>query len=273
MNEEALKKIYWRLPYGLRRFLFMAKHPKKYLLFRRLRTEEPQKLNSPTFKPFIENKCIFIHIPKAAGISIGYSIFGRHTGNHTTIAEYQIVFSSEEFESFFKFTFVRNPWDRLLSAFLFLKEGGRNKSDYRWAEEHLSPFKSFDDFVVEWINRRNINKGIHFKPQYEFITIPQGLKLEVDFVGFFENVNNDYEYIQNKLRIGKKLILENKTHGKRSDYRSYYSDRMIEIVSDVYSEDIEFFGYDFENTSLEKQLTYRCTCPKFCCSLNSAGES
>lgn len=255
--KKIIKKLFWKLPHELRRLLFRVKYPVKYQLLKSLRTEMPEKLNSPTFKPFIENKCIFIHIPKSAGTSVNQSIFGRNTGNHTTIAEYQIAFSRKEFDSFFKFTFVRNPWDRLLSAFIYLKNGGRCKKDYQWAEKHLFPYKNFNDFVMEWVSKRNVFKGIHFLPQYRFITTPKNFKPEVNFIGFFENIDNDYEYIRKLLHVGKKLIHENETIGKIGDYRSFYNDKTVEIVYDVYHEDIELFGYDFENTSLGKQLASR----------------
>ena len=167
-----MNRFYWLLPYEIRRKLFKVIHPKKYEYLTWLRTENPVQLNSPTFKPFIDNKCIFVHIPKAAGISIGYSLFGRHTGNHTTIEEYQIAFNKQEFECFFKFTFVRNPFDRLFSAFHFMRKGGRNPDDARWTEEHLSKFNTFEDFVLNWVNEENIQKGVHFIPQYRFITNP-----------------------------------------------------------------------------------------------------
>ena len=89
-------------------------------------------------------------------------------------------------------------------------QGGKNKSDQRWAEKHLSLYKSFDDFVMEWVNRRNINKSIHFKPQYKLITTPRNFKPAVDFICFFEKLNNDYEYVRRKLCIGKEL-----THGNK----------------------------------------------------------
>ncbi len=239
------------LPYNERRILFKFYNPSKYQLLNNLRVNSPKELNSPTFKPFLQHKCIFVHIPKAAGISVGYSLFGRHTGNHTTIAEYQIAFSKKEFDSFFKFTFVRNPWDRLLSAFLFLKNGGRNQTDYNWSHKHLTRFNNFNDFVNGWINRENVNSGIHFKPQYEFVTLPTKHKHELDFIGYYENIVNDFDRIRSKLGIGKKLEYNNKTKSKQKDYRSYYNDKNIGIVADVYREDIDFFGYDFENTSLK----------------------
>lgn len=257
MSNDLLNKTYWMLPYEARRFLFKINHRDNYLRLIGLRTAESQKLNSPTFKPFIEHRCIFVHIPKSAGISLGYSIFGRHTGNHTTISEYQIAFDRSEFNSFFKFTFVRNPWDRLLSAFLFLKNGGRNKGDLQWAEQHLSDYKSFDEFVTKWVNRDNIYKGIHFIPQHKFITTKNPAKPDVDFMGFFENINDDYEYVRNRLGVGNNLIHDNKTAGRNGEYRSYYNEKIKDIVSDVYREDISLLGYNFDNTSLEKQIKER----------------
>jgi len=257
MMKEIRNKIYWSFSYEFRQTMFMAIHPIEYMLLKSLRTKEPERFKPRTFKPFIENRCIFVQIPKVAGVSISNSLFGYHTGGHVTIPEYQLVFNRKEFDSFFKFTFVRNPWDRLLSAFLYLKNGGRNKGDYQWAEKYLLAYNSFNDFVMEWVNERNITKGIHFKPQYRFLTTPNNLKPEVDFIGFFENIVDDYQYIRNVLRFGEELKYENKTKGKTNDYRLYYNDKTIEIVSKVYRDDIELFGYDFENTSLEKQLSNR----------------
>jgi hypothetical protein len=172
MNRTAPPPLFWKLPPALRRSWFALRHPRTYRALRDLRTADPEPQNAPTFKPFLESNSLFIHIPKAAGISLGHGLFGRHTGNHTTLAEYEIAFTRAELDRFFKFTFVRNPWDRLVSAFLFLKKGGRNESDRRWAEEHLDSFDTFDDFVVRWVARENLGKGIHFLPQHRFITTP-----------------------------------------------------------------------------------------------------
>jgi len=251
MRQEYIKQIYWRLPYKTRQILYALRRPEGYRTLKSLRQNTPSELYSPTLKPFLEHKCIFVHIPKAAGLSIGYSLFGRHTGNHTTIAEYQIAFSKKEFKSFFKFAFVRNPWDRVLSAFLYLKNGGRNQADYNWSEKYLSQFNNFNDFVTGWLNRENIEKGIHFKPQYEFVTLPTKQKHELDFIGYYENIVSDFNYVRNRLGIGKVLEFNNKTESKQNDYRFYYNDKRREIVADVYKEDIELFGYDFENTLLK----------------------
>ena len=247
MTAKMPSALFWKLPYGLRRSLRMLIHPRKYRQLGSMRTAEPEQLNVPTFKPFIERRRIFVHTPKAAGTTIGYGLFGRHTGNHTTIADYQLAFNRQEFDSFFKFTFVRNPWDRLVSAFHFMRGGGRNEGDRQWAETHLSGIDTFEEFVLRWVNRTNIYKGLHVLPQYEFITTPGSRRPLVDFIGHFEDIDADYSRIRDRLGGGAVLACDNKTSGRQSDYRSCYSDRTREIVAEVYREDIELLGYDFEN--------------------------
>lgn len=238
-------RLFWSLPYALRRWFFKKQNGQVYKNLQVLRIVNPEKLSAPTFKPFLENKCIFVHIPKAAGISVGSSLFGRHTGNHTSIAEYQMAFSQKEFESFYKFTFVRNPWDRLLSAYLFLKKGGRNDGDKKWAAENISHFNNFQDFVLNWVTPENVLSGIHFMPQYYFVTLPGNKKIQVDFVGKFENLGPDFKIVKNKLGIGGSLVFENKTEDKSSDYRNFYNRETQKVVARVYKEDIALFDYQF----------------------------
>ncbi len=78
--------------------------------------------------------CIFIHIPKCAGVSVCQSLFGNLGPGHLTLRQHQEVLDSRTFDSMFKFSFVRNPWDRLVSAFYFLKQGGYNEADANWRD-------------------------------------------------------------------------------------------------------------------------------------------
>jgi len=239
-------KLFWNLPHELRRTIFNWQDSKEFSRLSYLRTANPTEKSAPTFLPFLETKSIFVHIPKAAGISVGYSLYGRHTGNHTTIAEYQIAFTKSEFESCFKFAFVRNPWDRLLSAYLFLKKGGRNKGDAKWAQENLAGFKNFEEFVLQWVTPKKVLSGIHFVPQHKFVTQPFTKNIMVDFVGRYENLAQDFNVVREKLGFGKNLLFENKTEVKIKDYRDFYSEDSKAIVAEVYREDIELFGYKFE---------------------------
>ena len=69
-----------------------------------------------------EHRCVFIHIPKAAGTSLTKTLFAAPS-RHLQYTEYERA-NPKKFKKYFKFTFVRNPYDRLFSAYSFLKKGG-----------------------------------------------------------------------------------------------------------------------------------------------------
>lgn len=210
-----------------------------------------------SLKPFDEQRCIFVHIPRCAGVSICKTLFCNLAGGHMSIREYQIAFSKSEFNSYFKFTFVRNPWDRLVSAYFFLNEGGLNESDRKWAKENLSPYTDFDSFVKGWVNRENVHSWNHFCPQYTYIFTKGSTTPMLDFIGRFENLEKDFLYIQKRTGIDSKLLCLNRTEARNKDYKTYYTDATKQIVADVYRDDIEILGYNFDNLALEKQLWNR----------------
>lgn len=247
MLQETMMSLLWRFPYNSRQVLFRSLAPGAHKRFQGMRAIETEKGRS--LKPFDEHRCIFVHITKCAGISISKSLFGNLGGAHLRIPHYQLIFSQREFETYFKFTFVRNPWDRLVSAFLFLKKGGANQQDKAWANENLVEFEDFHSFVTKWVNRRNINSWKHFVPQYKFLCEPRSHTPQVDFIGYFERIEEDFSYLKGK--VGGKSDLQhlNKTGGRKRDYQEYYTQAAIQIVADVYEEDIRLFGYDFENSA------------------------
>ena len=112
-------------------------------------------------------------------------------------------------------------------------------------EKFLSRYTTFDVFVKNWINRKNIHKYLLFLPQYKFICMDNKKPL-VDFIGYFENLEKDFSCVSKKIGINAKLLFLNKTKEKKN-YKSYYSKVAIKIVEDAYREDIQLFGYDFDN--------------------------
>ena len=77
---------------------------------------------------FDNYRCIFIHVPKTGGMSVRKTLFTKSDlYPHLTIRDYQSLLSEQEVGSYYKFAFVRNPWDRLVSAYSFLRAGGLNK--------------------------------------------------------------------------------------------------------------------------------------------------
>lgn len=197
-----------------------------------------------TFYYFRQTKSIFIHIPKAGGISIIKSLYGENTKGfgHPTYKIFLDLFKEDYYE-FFKFTFVRNPWDRVYSAYTFLTQGGLNEQDRNFFEKYLKEFKTFEDFVLNGLDKEYIKNWIHFIPQYTFI-YDENDRLMVDFVGRFENFENDFNKIANKINSNAKLKHLNKSKKKKS-YVDMYNDKMIEKVYHIYKKDIDLLNYDF----------------------------
>ena len=192
---------------------------------------------------FYESKTIFIHIPKTAGISLVKSIFGDVTlEGHRSVSFYKQVFGNR-YSDFFTFTIVRNPWDRLYSAYKFLQKGGINIHDENAFETHLSIYKDFEDFVLNGLNEKIIWEIMHLIPQYEFVCDKNG-KIIVDYVGRFENLKKSVDKINDILKSDFKLEHHNKTNKK--DYKDIYTTEMIEKVHQIYQKDIDIFEYSFK---------------------------
>jgi hypothetical protein len=188
---------------------------------------------------------------------VSTSLFGEDFDvTHRTLNDYLRDFGSRQFESYFKFTVVRNPYDRLVSAFFFLKKGGINEDDKNWAEKNLSTYDSFDVFVKDWVNKENIQTEIHFRPQCDFICLEKN-RPGVDFIGYYENLAADFQYVCRKINSASTLLAKNRNLSREKDFREYYTEETKAIVADVYADDIRLLGYSFDNSSLPNQLAKR----------------
>lgn len=232
MKEALRGSLYWAIPYTISQLVDRLVRPKTYRLLR-------------DFEPHCRRYgCIFVHVPRTAGTSFHKALFdGPKPGGHQPAWHYRMVFDRQEFEELYKFSIVRNPWDRLVSTFFFLKNGGMREEDRLWAEEHLSAYDSFDEFVRGWLRPGRLDAYTHFRPQSYYLVNPRG-KLEVDYVGRFEELQRAFGEVKAALGLAGSLPHRNEAP-RRRDYREYYSDRAAEIVRDVYARDIEMLGYEF----------------------------
>lgn len=228
--------------YFLRRARFMVTQRDRYLKFKRLREGISQE--GYTLKPFDDLQCIFVHVPKCAGQSIRATLFENLQPGHINIYTYQQIYPKKVFDRYFKFTIVRNPWDRLVSAYLFMQAGGAHRKDQEWAEEYLAPYPDFASFIREGLHRQEILNWPHFRPQVEFLKGQFG-RIEMDFVGRLENIQEDFQVIRDQLGVSRDLMFINKTITKRDSYQSYYTDELRDIAGKIYQEDLEVFEYSF----------------------------
>ena len=185
---------------------------------------------------FGNTQSLYVHLPKTAGTSIALCCYGEDPW-HFPLSHYNYL-STRYFKQLFKFTFVRNPYFRLLSAY---------KYSFKQAQEHpktsvrfVTKFESFELFVKEWLNQKNVYSHYFFLPQYKYIC-DQNKNIKVDYVGKFEDIGNDFSYVQKTLNITEALPEVNKSP-KRNVVE--YSDEIAELVYQVYKDDFDLFGYE-----------------------------
>ena len=194
-----------------------------------------------------EAKALFIHTPRTAGSSITNALpptVLRHS--HLSIYDHRVLLGRARCDELFKFGFVRNPWDRLVSSFFHLKRGGNHAKDQEWAATHLSAYDDFEPFVTNWLNEKSIYSRVwHFLPLAHFVCLPGQKKHALDHLGRFETLADDFAAVSRKL--GTELVLPHTNHAprKHEDYRAFYTPKTREIVARVYAADIRAFDYSF----------------------------
>ena len=172
------------------------------------------------YHPFHDHaQAIFVHIPKTAGISILKSLFNHETVGHRMLVEFYLA-DPKKYKSYFKFGVVRSPWDRAVSAYTYLKGGGRNAGDAAFAQRYLSDCDSFANFMVRMANTAfadSVMKGQHFRPQNHFVRGPSGA-VELDYIARFESIENDYKTICERIGVEAKRLSQTNA-SQRKDYR------------------------------------------------------
>lgn len=201
-----------------------------------------------------KRKFLFIHIYKNAGASIAKALrpysrskielllnrpmqhFGIHAfdpspyPDHLTALEIMERMGRDRFMSYFRFAIVRNPWDWQVSLYNFAR-----KDKTHFQHELTKKFSGFEDYL-EWRCDGN------YQLQRDFVYDGKGNCL-VDFIGRFENLENDFNVICEKIGVDTSLP---KVHVLRcDDYRDHYSTYTRALVETVFEKDIQTFGYQF----------------------------
>ena len=186
-----------------------------------------------------KHKAFFFHIQKTGGTSMqtawGWNRKNPPPGQHWMPSRTRKEFGQRIWNEFFKFTFVRNPWDRLVSFYCYW--------DLR---DVFEPGTNFEDFVLDIVKRNKHEAGKRHCPScIKCLQDPECF----DFIGRFENLKEDYEYVCDQIGA-EKCTLPHIHKSKRTHYSHYYDDELKEIVARKYCDDIKYFGYEFESEPL-----------------------
>ncbi len=201
----------------------------------------------------------FVDIPRTSSTSIRIELakkFGNVYGksdvfekgyksiqilpNHLTSRVMRDYVGYKEWEKLFTFTIVRNPWDRVVSLY-----------HYRLKSRLLRQDMGFDEYMHKLNNTKFGTEPFRFYGHYfgcsDFVTDDNG-EIIVSFVAKYENRENDLKFIANKIgfpALGSLTVQKAAPESKH--YSEYYNDETKGIVEEIYSKDIELFGYKFEN--------------------------
>jgi len=199
-----------------------------------------EKLGSEFGGTFDRHKAIFIHIPKAAGTSIAFAIFGHQISHHSITHYYARNY--EKASDYFKFTFVRDPLARLVSAYRYLAAGGMNSHDRDFARRYIQD-RSLPQVVEQLSTDPKFLDSLHFRPQFKFVTHPQrAATLLVNYVGRVETLADDIRYVLQRLELNSHIPQLNRSTNQAPiddiELRS-----LREAVYRIYEYDYELFGY------------------------------
>ena len=203
----------------------------KALLHRLLRIK-PLPLRHGPNGPFI-----FIHINKTAGTSIGKAI-GLPIKDHLMAKEVIARIGIDKWNEAYKFTVVRNPWDKVVSHY----EYRRKKNKTQIASCNIP----FSDWVKMTYGENKdtfyYNNPRSFQPQLDWLKDDEG-NLAMDYVIKFEKINQGFDHVKGV--IGLDTNLPHLNASNRVSYHSYYDDDTRDIVAKWFRADINEFGYRF----------------------------
>jgi len=208
-------------------------------------------------------KYIFIHVHKAAGTSMRAAlrdpllkpsmagvwpsddqslfkneIFSHGLDVHTNASDLKQYLEKHSYnwEDYTKFAFIRNPFDRMVSLYFFYVEKIHEKLISKKMREYCTHVKSMG--IEKFLEEKQV------PTQHEMLHDKDG-KCLIDFVGRFENVDQDFDKISKQI-FGQKIILGQHNATSKKHYSEYYNEHTKQNVIDNYSKDFILGGYGYE---------------------------
>lgn len=183
-----------------------------------------------------ETELFFIHIPKCAGISIAMAAPQAITGEHRSCRQYYELYG-RRFSAAFKFTSVRHPYARLVSAYAYLLSQTPEHQNWAtddWQREHLQKFPSLEDAVLDSGPRRVCDL---------FLLQPQVYWIEgffPDYVMRFERLAKDWKLLQARFGFAD---LPHANASSHKPWTQIVTQPMRAKLREWYKDDFKFFGY------------------------------
>lgn len=163
----------------------------------------------------------YLPIPELAALKHG----------HISVRELKRHLPDDTWDTYFKFAFVRNPYDRFVSACFFLNRKTANFETSAVA------------FMKDALRRPRFQQRALGRPQADFLTDSSG-KLALDHVGRYETLQESFDEICHRIGISSS-DLSRKNVSQHSSHTKYYDQELKEQVADFYGDDLRLFSYEF----------------------------
>lgn len=198
---------------------------------------------------FDSSKSIFIHIPKCGGTSLVTSfspeikqliarpnkfslkyMYGRNL-QHATASKVRLL-APVRYARYYKFSLVRNPWDRMISEYNWRKQWDTNLANTNFIN------------MLENIPKYRDKREPHFYQASDFI-MDKNDNLLIDYLGYFENIDHEFEHICKQLNLDLTLARKNVSSNQSAEQlnKGFYGKVASELIKQHFPRDIANFGY------------------------------
>lgn len=211
---------------------------------------------------FPEINTIFIHIPKTGGsflesniLNIVKNLFltNKIIGNHHTYYEFKRFV--KDFHKYKIFCVIRNPYDRLISAFNYLKSSKNTNDIKQWNSlnnpKNISEFVDniYNKFLSDSLKNKDIY-NVHILPQYKFLdidlksnksncTIIKYETFDKDFLKFIEYYKSNERVYNEMFKIYSKINIK-----KKYNYNNFLTTKDIKKINIIYEKDFKLLNYE-----------------------------
>lgn len=164
---------------------------------------------------------------------------GEYDYKRTLFAK-TFLYSKKEFSKMFKFVIIRNPYDRMISAWKYLFSGKQFHPKYIDMKNNLEAFLT--DLPDFWERKYDRHIATHTAPIWNDITDHHG-NLLVDYIVKLEDIDQELQVLNNALNTRIDHFEHINKNRMDKEYRKYYSETSLKLMEQLYHDDIEKLGY------------------------------
>jgi len=183
-----------------------------------------------------DKKFLWFRVAKVGTRTI-FNIFENSNIKLDAEQPFGIHYPLKKYAKYFKFAFVRNPWDRLVSCWhnKVVENNYFNFTDYE-----LAQMKNFSKFInfVENIDVENCD--LHLRLQTKLIDLNN-----IDYIGRFEKFEIDLKNVLKIINLNDITINKRNVSRNRLNYREYYNSELKARVEKIYYKDVNILSYKF----------------------------